>query len=93
MKKMSQSTCVECHYIFPRNEMQQRVYHEASGRGVGLSKNLKSGSVTRASIRQSNRITKKWVCIDCNSKLKNKDYLSNLFYIIVILFAVYYFLQ
>ena len=70
--KIAQSTCIKCHGIFPRTEMQQEVIGEHAGTSFGLSKNLKQGSTSRGSFRVYRRNRKVWVCNSCIEE-KNKS--------------------
>ena len=93
MRKMAQSTCESCHYIFPRNEMVRTVISERSGTSVGLSTNLTSKN-KRSNPRGSGRIyyrnRKVWICSKCHKANQRSEWLSFVFWLVVIVGIVYF---
>lgn len=71
--KIAQSTCTECHGIFPRTYMQQVTVTENAGTSWGLAKNLKQGSTPRGSFRVYRRNKKVWICNKCISSKIEKE--------------------
>ena len=93
MRKMAQSTCDSCHYIFPRNEMVRTVISERSGSSVGLSTNLTSKN-NRSNPRGSGRVyfrnKKVWICSQCHKASKRKDFFMFIFWAAVVIASVVY---
>ena len=91
MRKMAQSTCESCHYIFPRKEIIRTVLSERAGSSVGLSANLTSKN-NRSNPRGSGRIyyrnKKVWICSECNKTSRMNDFLIFTFWAVVIVVAI-----
>jgi len=91
MRKMAQSTCDSCHYIFPRNEMVRTVVSERSGSSVGLSTNFTSKN-NRSNPRGSGRIyyrnRKVWICSECHKANQRSEWLSFVFWVVVVVASV-----
>lgn len=69
-RKIAQSTCMKCHGIFPRTEMQQKTIQEDGGSSFGISTNPSSKvkNSTRVSARSYKRKRKVWVCNECSQQ-------------------------
>jgi len=91
MRKIAQSTCESCHYIFPRDEMVRTVLSERSGSSVGLSTNLTSKN-NRSNPRGSGRVyyrnRKVWICSACHKSNRRSEWLSFMFWAVVIVVSV-----
>jgi len=96
-RKIAQSTCTQCHGIFPRTEMKQVTIEEDSGSSFGLSTNPspKRKNSTRLSARNYKRKRKVWVCNECLSKKSGsgiiKGFFKLLFFIVIagIIYSVF----
>jgi len=77
MPKIANSTCVSCHQILPRTEMEQVTIVENSGSSRGLSGKLFPSANgkrnVRASARQYYRNKKVWMCHPCAKEHKKKE--------------------
>ena len=75
--KIAKSTCVSCHKILPRTEMQQVSQKVYSGSSIGASTNLFANSKgkrnTRVSGRDYYRNRKVWMCNSCAKENKTSD--------------------
>lgn len=75
--KIAKSTCVSCHKILPRTEMQQVAQRVHSGSSIGASMNLfannKGKRNTRVSGRDYYRNKTVWMCNSCAKENKTSD--------------------
>jgi len=80
--KIAKSTCVSCHKILPRTEMQQVAQRVHSGSSIGASMNLfannKGKRNTRVSGRDYYRNKKVWMCNSCAKENKTSSRLYTL---------------
>ena len=81
MRKIANSTCTECHYIFPRNEMVQRTVTEHGGFSLGFSQSFTNNSKRgnpRGGIRTYYRNKKVWMCDSCCEMINKSEIRSTL---------------
>jgi len=96
MPKIANSTCVSCHQILPRTEMEQVTIVENSGSSRGLSGKLFPSANgkrnVRASARQYYRNKKVWMCHPCAKEHRKKDTNKVQAFVLIAIVVLGYFL-